>query len=278
MLTTRATISDSYVHGQARGKALSELCRLRNARVPWLVFVAAGLNAELSTMNIVGGIVLIGAAYSAASALNDRADIETDRLNGRTDRPLVSGELSDRDVRSVVVAASAGVVMSQLLLSQPSAFAVTALALAIGVGYSVEPFALQRRGLVGLIALSWCYLGAPLLLAFGAKGAGVSLAMGMVGAGVLAHKDFRDLNGDLHAAKRTLLVRHGEKLTTRLAVAVTMLGLVVLAGIYGASWWAVPGAFTLVGLMAMAVAGHKANLWMMSRVALVATAVLVALQ
>ena len=39
---------------------------------------------------------------------------------------------------------------------------------------------------------------------------------------------------------------------------------------------AVPGAFTLVGLMAMAVAGHKANLWTMSRVALVATAVLVA--
>ena len=43
----RGLARERYVDGRDRGRALGELCRLRNMRVPWLIFVVVGVGAGL---------------------------------------------------------------------------------------------------------------------------------------------------------------------------------------------------------------------------------------
>jgi 4-hydroxybenzoate polyprenyltransferase len=213
-------------------------------RVPWSVFVVAGVGVGLGLPALVVGVVVIGAAGGAPAALNDRADVASDRANGRFDRPLVSGLLSDRDVIGVVVGAGLAALAVQPVLPQPTGLAVTVLALVVGAASACEPVALQRRGLVGLLALGLCYLVLPVALAAGWAPALHAIPLAAVGAGVLAHKDARDERGDRLAGKATLVVRVGSRPMARIAFAATMVGVAGLAvscasagGSCPRSWW-----------------------------------------
>ena len=180
----RGLARERYVDGRDRGRALGELCRLRNMRVPWLIFVVVGVGAGLGLPALVAGVAVIGAAGAVAAALNDRADVASDRANGRFDRPLVSGLLSDRDVIGVVVGAGLAALAVQPVLPQPTGLAVTVLALVVGAASACEPVALQRRGLVGLLALGLCYLVLPVALAAGWALALRAIPLAVAGAGV----------------------------------------------------------------------------------------------
>ncbi len=272
----RGLARERYVDGRDRGRALGELCRLRNMRVPWLIFVVVGVGAGLGLPALVAGVVVIGAAGAAAAALNDRADVASDRANGRFDRPLVSGLLSDRDVIGVVVGAGLAALAVQPVLPQPTGLAVTVLALVVGAASACEPVALQRRGLVGLLALGLCYLVLPVALAAGWAPALHAIPLAVVGAGVLAHKDARDERGDRLAGKATLVVRVGSRPMARIAFAATMVGAAGLAATLRLGWWILPALVVAVEMGRMARAGHDPERWMRARVALVALALVVA--
>lgn len=267
---------EGVADGRRRGAALAELCRPRIARVPVLVFVAAGWSADLAGRSLVGGGVVIVAACCAASALNDRADVETDRVNGRMDRPLVSGDLGERDVVGVVAVSGLTAAIAQVLLPQPLGAQVTLAAVLVGLLSAREPVALQRRGAVGLLALAIGYLVLPVALAAGWSAAARVLPLALVGAGVLAHKDVRDLAGDRAAGKRTVVVRWGVPGMCRWAVAWALAGSVLLAVTVGLGWWCFGAVWALVELALMVRLGHHSAGWTRSRIALISTTVAVA--
>jgi 4-hydroxybenzoate polyprenyltransferase len=264
-----------YRSDHHRGRSLAELCRLRIARVPMVVFAAGTVGSAASVAQLVAGVVLIAAACAAAAALNDRADVASDRRNGRTDRPLVSGALDPYDVTSVVRGAALVALVAQAGLPQPTGMVVTAGAAVVGLASAVEPVALQRRGLVGLITLAIGYLVLPIGLAAGLGAAAGALPLALLGAGVLAHKDVRDEAGDRAAGKRTLLVQVGHRRMTAVAAVTSAAGLVGLAVALGAGVWIAPAVWVVGELTMMAIRGHSTRGWRRARLALVVAAVVI---
>jgi UbiA prenyltransferase family len=268
-------VRERYRSAHGRGRALAELCRLQISRVPCAVMTATALAAGTEARAVVSGLGMIGASCVVGAALNDREDVVGDRLNRRDDRPLATGALGGRDVWVVVGIASSAIVVAQFGLPQPAGLTVTAVAAFVAWASSCEPLALQRRGLVGLVALAVGYLVLPITLVLGPGRIFVLAPLAALGAGVLAHKDVRDEVGDRGAGKRTLLVRVGYR---RMALAAALLGLAGLAGLgltIGPGWWCVPAGMAVVALGMMARRGHVPALWSLARTALVVTAVVV---
>ena len=262
----------AYRRGHERGEALAALCRFQIARVPVLVAVIAGVGAGNGPAALVAAAVVIVACCAIAAALNDRADVESDRANGRLDRPLASGALGPGHVRAVVAGAAAVAAAAQVALPQPNGAAVTAAAAVVAWATACEPVALQRRGVVGLVALGGAYFVLPAALVLG-PGAAVALApLALVAAGVLAHKDVRDEYGDRAAGKATVLVRVGERTMAGIAVVLATLGAAGLIVTVGAGWWCLPVAVALGALGAMGRHGHRSGEWSLARVALIVTA------
>lgn len=224
-----------------RGAATADLLRPQASRLAAGVFLVAAARAGVDGPSIAGGVVLILSSYGVAAVLNDLADIETDRANGRP-RPLVTGQLSCRDAHVVLGACGAVVAGSQLLLSQPAGLAVTAAAVVLAAIYSTGP-ALQRHGVAGHALLAVAYLVLPLWLATSqaptTPAGWLEPAAMLVPSGVAAllYKDFKDEAGDRRTGKRTPLVRWGAPRThaaaTVLLLASGLLGSVVTAP----GWW-----------------------------------------
>lgn len=266
---------ERYRSAHEKGRALAELCRLQISRVPCAVMTMTALAAGTEARAVVSGLGTIGASCVVGAALNDRADLTCDRLNRRDDRPLATGALCGRDVWMVVGIASSAIVVAQFGLPQPAGLTVTTVAVFVAWASSCEPLALQRRGLVGLVALAVGYLVLPITLVLGPGRILVLAPLAALGAGVLAHKDVRDEMGDRGAGKRTLLVRVGHR---RMALDAALLGLVGLVGLgltIGPGWWCLPAGTAVVALGLMARRGHVPALWSLARSALVVTAVVV---
>lgn len=265
----------AFLEGQRRGSAVAELCRLQITRLPLLVFGSAAFVAGVSMAHLVGGLLLIAGTCAVAAARNDLDHVVTDRCNDRDDRPLVSGVADERDAHLVIVVGTITAVGSVSLLPQPSGLLVAGLALLVGWAYACRPLALQRRGGVGLIVLAAGYLWLPMALAIGTSAA-AALPVVVLGAGVLAHKDVRDAPGDRAGGKLTLVVRHGVDGMAWRAAVLGALGCIGLAVTLSPGPWTLAAAATVVSLTLLWRIGHRRELWTVARVAVIATAVLVA--
>lgn len=266
---------DTYRLAHDRGRALAGLCRPQIARVSCAILIATAVAAGTGGRAILSGVALVCASCAIAAVLNDRADVVSDRLNQRTDRPLATGLLGGADVLAILWAASLIVFMSQWGLPQPGGLVVTATGGFVAWASACEPLALQRRGFVGLAALALGYFALPIMLVLGPGRITVLAPLVLVGSGVLAHKDVKDEFGDREAGKRTLLVRVGYRRMSHTALALGAAGVVGLWVTVGPGWWFVPAAVTVVMLGLMARRGHSLRLWMAAKTALAVTAVLV---
>lgn len=221
-----------------RGAAFSALLRPETARLPLLVLLAASTRTAPGSAHLLGGALLVLAAYGLAAALNDVHDLDIDRANGR-DRPLVDGSLTVADARRAMAGCAVAVVVSQLLLRQPLGLLVATLAVVLSVGYSHPGVAVERRGLWATVLLSVSYVGLPLVLAGPLPGVPPSVAALLAATSMLLYKDVKDELGDRAHGKATPLVRWGmhrmDAVATVLLVAAT-----VLSAIAGPAWVAAP--------------------------------------
>lgn len=275
-LASPPTTTAGYALGQARGRAYADLCRFRVSRVPCLIVLAAGPGAERRSV-AVAGCLLVLASTSMAGACNDLADRESDRANGRTDRPLVSGVLTPRAVTGVVIAGAIAVALAQAGLPQPDGLVVTAMAMVVALASSTEPIALQRRGVLGLLALGFGYFTLPMALVAGVGSLAAVWPLALLGAAVVAHKDVRDEHGDRLAGKRTLVVRHGVRSMSRRAALLGGMGLAGLVATLGVGAWTAPAVLAEGALVLMAVQGHTLRRWTWARLAVVTAATMLAL-
>jgi 4-hydroxybenzoate polyprenyltransferase len=163
----------------------------------------------------------LASSYVSATALNDLADEEIDKINHPRDagRPLVEGTGTRHDLSILHLAAAALAVAAALPLGW-SGVALVCASLVISHAYSAPP-----------LRFSYRVAGAPLLLAVAyvvvPVGLGIVAARGdpqhtlsrfvfallLLFAARIVLKDFRDREGDAAFGKPTLLLRHGKDAT-----------------------------------------------------------------
>lgn len=158
---------------------------------------------------------------------NDLTDIEIDKLN-KMDRPLVTGEVSEKDTRNLVVALG--------IIGPAIAFLINMTAFLLVVTYSVlfslysfPHIRLKERFFVNKVTVG---IGGSLSYLIGGAAAGVLLppiylmaAFGLIAAlGMSTIMDLRDIKGDQVYKAKTLPIVWGPILSIRFAIAVVCAG------------------------------------------------------
>jgi 4-hydroxybenzoate polyprenyltransferase len=217
----------------------ARMLRYRVAAMLWLFLLLAAADRDgLSGMRLgyVWATLALASSYVAATAVNDVADREIDRVNHPRDRgrPLVTGEADERDLRRLHAVTCVLAVAAALPLGAVGA-AVVLASLAIGRAYSLRPLLLSYRPLVAPPTLAIAYVLVPYALGLVAIGgrptpadlpfAGALLALFLAR---IVLKDFRDREGDRLFGKATLLLRFGRRATCTVSAAALVAGDVLL--------------------------------------------------
>jgi geranylgeranylglycerol-phosphate geranylgeranyltransferase len=231
---------------------IGALVRLARPNNMLLVFAAVVFGAVLAlppgscpTVG-VGAVIfpLLAAAVSLSLvaaggyALNDRLDLETDRIN-RPERPLPAGLLTPGAAVAFAVCAWAAAT-GLMFFGPPSGYVIVPLCILLSAVYALW---LKPTGLSGNLAVA---LMTSLALAYGAQAAGgldrvlplAALAF-LVNLSREIYKDVEDLPGDSRAGARTLAMRLGEG-PTRLvgsSVAFAVTPALVLFYLFDRVWW-----------------------------------------
>jgi 4-hydroxybenzoate polyprenyltransferase len=176
----------------------------------------------------VWAALALASSYVAATALNDLADEEIDKVNHPRDagRPLVEETASRRDLLVLHVVASALAVAAAAPLGR-YAVALIGGALVISQAYSARPVRLSYRIAGAPVALGVAYVLVPCGLGIVAAGgdlrhvwSGLTAALFLLFAARIVLKDFRDREGDARYGKPTLLLRSGKGATCVASLAV----------------------------------------------------------
>ena len=179
----------------------------------------------------------LASSYVAATALNDLADEEIDKVNHPRDagRPLVEGSATRRELlvlhalASIVALLAAvplgtrglGLIAAALLVSQlysawpvRLSYRVAGAPLALGVAYVLVPYSLGIVAAAGSLRHARSALTCALFLLFAAR---------------ILLKDFRDREGDARYGKPTILLRFGKTATCAASLCALAAGDAVLA-------------------------------------------------
>lgn len=171
------------------------------------IVLTSGLPASV----VWGGAISIGATYAFGAVVNDIADHARDAIAGKR-RPLVAQQVTVTTAVGLSIGAVGVAGAPQIWLNQPVSALVVLGGLGLGLVYSFEPFALQRRGWLGPAGLVMSYVGGPVLLA-SANGGPVNglqiLTMALMAGAVLVLKDVPDVDADRATGKNTPAVRLG---------------------------------------------------------------------
>jgi 4-hydroxybenzoate polyprenyltransferase len=182
-------------------------------------------------------VLALASSYVAATALNDLADEQIDKVNHPRDagRPLVDGSGTRRQlvVLHLVAAGSAlaaavplgargiALIVAALFVSQlysggpvRLSYRVAGAPLALGVGYVLVPYGLGIVAARGSLHHAWSSVTCALFLLFAAR---------------IVLKDFRDRAGDALYGKPTLLLRYGKTATCALSLSALLAGDVLLS-------------------------------------------------
>jgi 4-hydroxybenzoate polyprenyltransferase len=190
---------------------------------------------ELGLPYLLAALAL-ASSYVAATALNDLADEEIDKVNHPRDagRPLVEGTATRRELHVVHVVAGVVAVAAAVPLGWRG-IGLAVLALTVSQMYSARPLRLSYRVAGAPLALGVAYVLIP--YSFGIVAAGGTLhhavspltcALFLLFVARILLKDFRDRAGDARYGKATILLRFGEATTCALSLSALLAGDLVL--------------------------------------------------
>ena len=180
--------------------------------------------------------VALASSYVAATALNDLADEEIDRVNHPRDagRPLVEGTATRRELLVLHLLACAASVVAALPLGRTGVLLVLG-SLVVSQAYSARPVRLSYRVAGAPLALGIAYVIVPYSLGIVAAGgelrharSALTLALFMLFSARIVLKDFRDRAGDARYGKPTILLRFGKGATCGLSLCALFAGDAVL--------------------------------------------------
>ncbi len=179
----------------------------------------------------------LASSYVAATALNDLADEEIDKVNHPRDagRPLVEGTATRRELLALHVLAAGLALLAALPLGQRG-IGLIAASLAVSQIYSARPVRLSHRLAGAPLALGVAYVLVPYSLGIVAAGgslhhvwSSLTGALFLLFAARILLKDFRDREGDARYGKPTILLRFGKTATCLASLCALVAGDAVLA-------------------------------------------------
>lgn len=224
------------------------------AMVVLFLLLGAAREDELQLgWRFVFAALALASSYVSATALNDLADEEVDKVNHprNAGRPLVEGTAGRADLILLCFVAAALAVGAAVPLGS-TAVAVIVAGLAISQAYSARPLRISYRVGGAPPALAAAYVAVPYSLGIvAARGdlhhaaSLLTLALVLLFGARIVLKDFRDRVGDAQFGKGTILLRFG-KTTTCVA---SLAGLLAANGVFGLTLdrvlWALVQVFVL---------------------------------
>jgi 4-hydroxybenzoate polyprenyltransferase len=181
--------------------------------------------------------IALASSYVAATALNDLADEQIDKVNHPRDagRPLVEGTATRRELLVLHVLAAAAALLAAVPLGLRGV-GLLAGALVISQIYSGRPVRLSYRVAGAPLALGAAYVLIPYCLGIvAARGSlhdaspALPCALFLLFCARIVLKDFRDREGDALYGKPTVLLRFGKTATCALSLCALVAGDAVFA-------------------------------------------------
>jgi 4-hydroxybenzoate polyprenyltransferase len=184
------------------------------------------------SLNYLWASISLLSSYVAATTVNDIADKNIDKINHpkNKERPLISGEATEKDLYYVHILAVTIVITFALLIGI-QAFMILLLSLIINYIYSLSPFKISYRTYLAPLILSFAYVFIPYYLGvvvgnFTIQGQELFFIFGLLFLffGRIILKDFRDRKGDAMYGKPTFLLKYGKNATCLLSFVSIILG------------------------------------------------------
>lgn len=216
----------------AVGRVFSQLSRPQNILYSGLLAAVSSYAFVLSVGVAIYLYVTVLLLYAVAAALNNFYDVATDKLNKRTENPLINQTLNKQQLTIFFIACGIGIFALQFVLKQPASLIATAVYIGLLICYSHPRIAIQRKGFAATILLGLCYGVIPLNL--GLLQADVwawshvvqlSLLQLLLLAPMLLAKDYKDEHGDKLTGKLTPLIRYGRRTVHASAAVFTLLAM-----------------------------------------------------
>lgn len=239
------------------------------ARIPIIISCfGVALLASIATGSVTPAILLalivIVLLIIHGNGTNDLADYEIDKVNlkGSHDRPLVSGDVSRRQLWWVQAVAGLLAFGLSWLLGTPAMIVTLAVAL-YNYAYSFRPLRITDRTILSPLTLAAAYTFQPFTLGYAAAGHAMAypwlLALAIY-FGFLARlllKDFRDVKGDAKFGKQTFLLKYGSVVTCVASGVSALASLGFATAAVGLS----------AGAVIVLVIGNGSVLWLLTRLA-----------
>jgi 4-hydroxybenzoate polyprenyltransferase len=215
------------------------MLRYRAAMMIWMFFLLGAAHATgdpaqefVLRSSHLWGLLALASSYVFATATNDLADQEIDRVNhpGDAARPLVTGEADEADMRTIAALAAATAVVAAVFIGTRAVVAI-GLGLLISIAYSLPPLRISYRSVAAPLLLAVGYVAVPYSLGAAAEGvfldAADALFLSALAALFLARislKDFRDREGDALYGRNTLLLHYGKDATCAISLGAVLVG------------------------------------------------------
>jgi 4-hydroxybenzoate polyprenyltransferase len=197
-------------------------------------------------LDYLAALLALVFTYVSATSFNDLADEAIDKINhaGKRGRLLVTGEATRRQLATVGITASIGMLLLGALIG-PVALLLMVLSLVVNVAYSLPPLRLSYRTYFVPFVLAIGYVlipfGLGLVLTHIHPGLGDLMFAAALYSLFLARinlKDFRDREGDSEFGKPTLLLARGKPITIMASNVTLWLGMGLLVITF---WHSAPG-------------------------------------
>ncbi len=144
----------------------------------------------------------------ATNSLNQCTDVDTDRIN-KPDRPIPAGLISIKEGYSIVAILYA-VTIALAVLVNTMFFALTCIAVSLGIAYSIYPFRLKDRFVLSNLSIALGYgtlnflLGWLVTKPIYAAPIHILIMLSALDFFASISKDYRDIAGDIKHGSRTI--------------------------------------------------------------------------
>jgi len=214
-------------------KAIWDLTRLEHGIIYAVSLLASLIIAYHSVtgldMNLViFGLIAVVAAEMGAFALNDYFDVDVDRANHRTDRPIVRGDVSKQEALLLTIITFIVSVVAGYLMNNLGAFVVLVVLIAFGILYDYK---LKEYGVWGNLYIAFTMAAPFLFSSMLFKGSQVLLLLAaiafLVGLGREIMKGIMDVEGDALRDVKTVARVYGTTAAKYAAVALYLISILL---------------------------------------------------
>ncbi len=175
---------------------------------------------------VVAGVIAVVTAEMGAFALNDYFDVEVDRKNNRTDRPIVRGDISKQEALQLTIASFAVSIVAGFFMGNTGALAVLVVLIAFGILYDYK---LKEYGILGNVYIAFTMAAPFLFSSMLFQNSQVLLVLSViaffVGLGREIMKGIMDVEGDALRDVKTVARVYGTNTARYVAVTLYLIGI-----------------------------------------------------